>query len=456
MGISSRTVTILCYCTLSLGTTNQYLYANDYIDINTTKYIEVIQYSNQKSIIKKITNYDQEPIYYTPQSKVYNIKFQKSDYQTKYGKIKLYDISKKNKYLNAINYDHLIIDGNISNCQIAISDRRLFQKEDNIKLKVDNNIIDFKDIYQHIDLTKLKYLILFDNNDICQINKLSLTQNNYTTNYNNFTNATWIWNPDEFTSSTKLKHYNINTLYIQLTANNKAFINILKSNIKYIYGLNGSPSDIYNHKHLLQDIKNLSLLKQTYPNIQGYQVDIEPYLLKEYNTKPQIIIQQYIKLLKDLKTHTQKHNLKFSVVIPFWYSQIYYKNRNLAQIVLDIADEVVVMSYRSDLEKVLNISQDILRMGIFAHKKVKIGIELMAIDDEKHTIYKTISNVCLKNNHIDKKCISLEPIRSYTIKGSSISFHNQIEKLQGIDTLYIPYQSFNGFVLHHYSVLPKY
>jgi hypothetical protein len=434
---------------------SSFSFSLDISKYNIGTLLDVTKYDNNQYSIEVSTN--NKPIYYTPTTTIYDINYTTKYYKSKFGDIILYDLSKDDRYLNAIDYNYIKFSGFLDGCRVAISDKSLFHKEDNILLSLDtNNSINLKYIYNDIDLSRLKYIVLFQDNKKCYIDKIRLektNKNSYITNHQK--KALWIWNPKNKIDINKLKKYNINKTYIQIKDGFETLLGNLNNTNIAIFGLNGSPKDIYSYQHLKNDIKYLSHLKLNYQSIVGYQIDVEPYLLKEFKTNKDKVLKSYIDMLSSLSQLCHKHNLKFSVVIPFWFDNIYYQNINLAKIVVTYADEVVLMSYRSDLDKVIDISKHILAMGDFSDKKIYIGIELMPINDEKHTIYKVIkSDGCLTKSGFLDGCKSLKKIREYTIKGTDISFYNQYHKLNDIDKKNIPFKSFQGFVLHYYDVLP--
>jgi len=440
---------------LSLVIIHSIGYSLDLTQYPINSQIDVIEYKNNKYEIS-LVNKESDKESYTPNTKIYDINFSAKEYKTKFGNIVIYDLSKNDiPYINILEYDKLIIKGDIQECHLAISDRKLFFKEDNIPLDITNNQIDIKQLYKNLDITKIKAIILFKSNPKCNIRQISLHKNRSKPYINLKTKATWIWNPDTNISINKLHKYNINKVYLQVKNGFKTTALKLSDNNITIFGLNGSPNDIYNYEHLKNDILLLSKLKASIPNIKGYQIDVEPYILKEFQTNREDVLNAYVNMIKSLSSLCKKHNLEFSIVIPFWYHTIYNKYDNIVQTILNYADELVLMSYRSDLLKVIDISKNILRMGTFSDKNILIGIEFIKIPDEYHTRYKIISkNSCITQNGFAKECKILQKIRSYTIKGSSISFYNQLDKLSHIDKIEIPFNSFKGFVFHHYSVLP--
>jgi hypothetical protein len=418
--------------------------------------VDVTEYSKTQYGVELIGEKKKSPLAYTPKANSYDIKFRAKEYKIKVGDIVVYDLaSDKSPYINILDYDKLTIKGDISQCKLAISDRGLFLAEDNTPLKLKNGSVMIEELYSKLDLTKLKSIILFKSNPKCSIKSISVSKTPKKEFSYSKDKATWLWNPKTPISMKKLKKYHINKMYIQVRDGFEKRVSKLSRDGITIFGLNGSPKDIYNYEHLKKDILLLAKLKKTIPNIKGYQIDVEPYTLREFSTDREATLKKYINMIESLSSLCHKHNLQFSIVSPFWYHTIYYRYENLAQVVFKYADEVVLMSYRSDLSKVIDISKEMLRMGELSHKKVYLGVELIKIPDEHHTRYKIVSiESCITEKGFEKECKKLEKLREYTVKGSSISFYNQIDKLSSIDDRDIPFSSFKGFVLHHYGVLP--
>ena len=221
-----------------------------------------------------------------------------------------------------------------------------------------------------------------------------------------------------------------------------------------LFGLNGSSTDIYNYTHLKADVEKLGKLKQKYPNIIGYQLDVEPYLIPDFRAHREEIWRKYLDMLREIKQLTKKHGLVFSVVVPFWISQQYIGDINIAHSVAKIADEIVSMSYRSDVNLVKDISADLLAIADKTETDIYLGLELMKIEDEIHTLYrvKDKESSCLSQNSTIESCTTLEKIRKYTLRGDTISFYGQLDRLKQIDSVEIGSENFRGYILHHLGV----
>ena len=61
--------------------------------------------------------------------------------------------------------------------------------------------------------------------------------------------------------------------------------------------------------------------------------------------------------------------------MPFWFTSTVHRSRPLAFAVMDRADEVAVMSYRTDVQELTAISEDTLRYGFLTGIPVWLGME---------------------------------------------------------------------------------
>ncbi len=416
------------------------------LDLHIGDRVEEVIYSNGKSYINKIQK-NKEDIY-TPNKSILELKIIPKELKTKYGYIYIYDLSKNGALLNATPFSTITINTNTNDIKLAIADNYYAQKEDNIPLK--SKIIDLRKVAKKINLMQLKYIIAISNYKLSKspIDSIVFLKSSYSNMQYKNSLSTWAWNPKSIEFN-KIKDLNITRVYLQVKDGFKKALKEAPEDIE-IFGLNGSPSDIYGYNHLIEDINNISKI----PNVKGYQIDVEPYLLKEYNQNRDKIWQKYLVMIKKLKRECHRVGLKFSVVMPFWLDSITTQGKSVAFEVVNIADEVVLMSYRSNPKEIRNISKNILNYAQIIGKRVRIGLELMPIEDEKHIIYEVQSiKSCILSNKISNQCKILEKIRSFIVKGDSISFFKNRDKLFNFIKKPLKYNSFDGFVLHYYGVL---
>jgi hypothetical protein len=147
--------------------------------------------------------------------------------------------------------------------------------------------------------------------------------------------------------------------------------------------LDGYPEAIH-EPHLLAD-KVRRLLQLVRPGaLSGIQLDIEPYLLPGF-LEDDTQLRRYLGAIELVKDAIQGR-AKLSVAIPFWLATPTVGGRPLAFAVMDRADEVAVMSYRTDLDEVQDIAEDILRYGDVTERPVWLAVETTSLPLEQHVV----------------------------------------------------------------------
>ncbi|MCS6289495.1 MAG: hypothetical protein H8K10_11010 [Nitrospira sp.] len=116
----------------------------------------------------------------------------------------------------------------------------------------------------------------------------------------------------------------------------------------------------------------------------GVQLDIEPYLLPGF-LEDDRQLRRYLETIEVLKGAIAGRT-RLSIVIPFWLTGPTIDGRPLACAVMDRVDEVAVMSYRTDLDEVQDIAEDILRYGEVSGTPVWLAVETTALPLEQHVV----------------------------------------------------------------------
>ncbi len=128
----------------------------------------------------------------------------------------------------------------------------------------------------------------------------------------------------------------------------------------------------------------------------GVHLDVEPYLLPEWNSDQPGTITQYLNLLQEIKQDLTASGTGLSLIvdIPFWFDTItatyQAQTKPLNQHVQDIADRVVIMDYRDFAEGVDGIifhAQDEMNYGESIAREVIIGVETNPALPEKVTFF---------------------------------------------------------------------
>ena len=243
-----------------------------------------------------------------------------------------------------------------------------------------------------------------------------------------------------------------------------------------LLALDGSP-DMIDHTAPLIDKLNRLLWLIGSDGSPAVQLDIEPYLLEGF-PEDHTILARYVDTIDQVVTVLQGR-AKLSVVIPFWFSSTIHRQRPLAFSVMDRVDEVAVMSYRTDVDELMTISEDILRYGALIHVPVWLALETTTLLPERHVILKREQRRDLADGVLDpsQRILRLEtPTQQErseqdrmwfrihhqtTVRPERISFSGRTEHdvQHTISNIFarIHHQSFSGLVIHDlpgYLALP--
>ncbi len=149
------------------------------------------------------------------------------------------------------------------------------------------------------------------------------------------------------------------------------------------FALDGYPEAIQEPDRLADKIQRLLALVKP-GGLSGVQLDIEPYLLPGF-LKDEAQLRRYIGTIDTLK-EVIGGRVRLSMVIPFWLASPTLAGRPLAYAVMDRVDEVAVMSYRTDVDEVQEIAEDILRYGDLIGAPVWLAVETTVLPVEQHVV----------------------------------------------------------------------
>ena len=119
----------------------------------------------------------------------------------------------------------------------------------------------------------------------------------------------------------------------------------------------------------------------------GIHLDVEPYLTAGWSSDLQGTGKAFLGLLDRLRAGSR---LPVEADVPFWYGEYRVGGKNLADEVLKRVTAVTVMSYRdtgTGPNSMLAISQDWLRRGTAAGKRVRLGAETGPLADCAHCTF---------------------------------------------------------------------
>jgi hypothetical protein len=373
-------------------------------------------------------------------------------YHGKNGTFYLLDLSRKGKYFDALSFDELLIECDAEKKEIALADREMYLKEENLPVGKNGGKILLSDFYNRLDLQRMKYVVVFTESPLKQLKavfrRIKKPVSDCQKSMKNL--ETWAWHPESVEGQV-LKECNIGAVYLQIGDAFQDTASRLKKDMPdlKIYALDGSPDDIDHYDRLEKKLNALPT-----DLLYGIQLDVEPYLLPEYFSRPQKVMIRYLKLLKRVSGWCRRNRLVFSVTVPFWFDSLEIEKRSLAMEIMQYADELVLMSYRSEPETVLEISRDFLRLGEIFHKRVSIGIELLPVEDEEHIRYRVASaGPCITERFFHLECLELEEKIRFRIPGDRFSFSSRPSRLRRLLRMRPLCRSFGTYVLHDYTTL---
>ncbi len=234
-----------------------------------------------------------------------------------------------------------------------------------------------------------------------------------------------------------------------------------------LFALDGAPDMIDHATPLIEKLDRLLSLMGS-RSVPGVQLDMEPYLLDGF-PEDETIFQRYLDTIDRVKTALHGRT-KLSVVIPFWFTSTIHRHRPVAFSVMDRVDEVAVMSYRTDVDELITIGDDILRYGALGPVPVWLALETTQLSPERHVILKRERRAALADGTLDpiRRTLNLEASRPQesperdpmwfriyhrtTVRPERISFSGRArhEVQQAISDVFsrVHQSSFSGLIIH--------
>ncbi|WP_240689221.1 copper amine oxidase N-terminal domain-containing protein [Ammoniphilus sp. YIM 78166] len=130
---------------------------------------------------------------------------------------------------------------------------------------------------------------------------------------------------------------------------------------------------------------------------QGLHFDIEPYVLKEWKTENQRVIQQWMDNMRFIEKETRDMGLRITVDLPFWIYKSYIpdsRDYTLSAWLLEKTDRVVIMDYRNfalGANGMVVHGLPILKEAAVQGKEVVIAVETKPSKEGDHTTFYSLS-----------------------------------------------------------------
>ena len=161
------------------------------------------------------------------------------------------------------------------------------------------------------------------------------------------------------------------------------FLRAVKNSGIEAFALDGYPEAVNDLAPLIKKLQRLIALTDD-ASLDGVQFDIEPYLLDDFFADESGFV-RYLAAIDQLKA-ALRQGMRLSIVIPFWFSSQKVNDRSVAFAVMDRADEVTIMSYRTDSRELPPLADDTLRYGDLIDRPVWLALETRPLPLEQHVI----------------------------------------------------------------------
>lgn len=247
--------------------------------------------------------------------------------------------------------------------------------------------------------------------------------------------GTWIWDtPTIRTDGEEIlafaKQNGVTDIYLYIdqqhvTPDDYArFIREAAKNQIKVEALGGDPSWGWKEKRpYIQDFINwvgsYNTNVQEEERFSGIHLDIEPYLLPEWKTKPDVVLEEWLSNMEFAAKEVRLSNgLKVSVDLPFWIDQIKvpgYADYPVSRWMLKRFDTVALMNYRDQAEGkdgMVSHALDIVKEASALGKSVIVGVEMAPSGEgDKATFYE--EGVQVMEQELEKTQDQLEKNRGF-------------------------------------------
>lgn len=221
--------------------------------------------------------------------------------------------------------------------------------------------------------------------------------------------ATWVWDKTSITTGqAKLlafaKEQSVNVIFLHIDRKSRDFepyrafvekahdagIEVEALGGDPTWGLTGYQEEIQSFIGWIEDYQNAADKRAAF---DGIHVDIEPYLLKEWEQDREGIVRQWMDNMNDLvETAKRATALRVSADLPFWIHEVAVpgSEMNAGAWMLDRFDRVVLMDYRNFAIGNNGIVANALPMvkeGTRRGKPVIIGLETAPTNEGEHTTF---------------------------------------------------------------------
>jgi hypothetical protein len=305
--------------------------------------------------------------------------------------------------VDGLSYDTLHLRAQVlGRVTLALADEAAQRREENIPLTQVTGDIDLRlslgAVARRLDLRRLAALVLLPETPESQIEFELLTLEHTTGPRQKVPGlGFWVWeyrhalaHPETVLDA--CRRYACGRLLIQMPALEddaavwEAYAQFLSTAPQQgleAFALDGYPEAIHTPEALLHKVRRLRAVLAG-RRFAGLQLDIEPYLLEGFFVDDTGLV-RYLAVLEQMR-EALGGEARLSMVIPFWFTAQTLHGRPVAFAVMDRADEVAVMSYRTEVGELGTIIEDILRYGDLTGTPVWLALETRPLPIERHVV----------------------------------------------------------------------
>lgn len=201
--------------------------------------------------------------------------------------------------------------------------------------------------------------------------------------------ASWVWTSTELYSEDRreealayLEEQGVEEIYLQVPAEvGPDFAGLVASLARAglrVQALDGNPQDVLPERRalVLERLERV-LAGGARASLAGIHYDIEPYLNPGFGgSRRAELLQGYVALVRELSRRVHAAQLELTLSVPVWFDGA------LLNQLLEEADHLALMDYRTDLEDILESARLELDLAAARGRTVWVGLETSPLEDE--------------------------------------------------------------------------
>ena len=234
------------------------------------------------------------------------------------------------------------------------------------------------------------------------------------------TQATWVWDATRIETETEemiafAKQNEINLIYLHIEPVDvsfrayRTFIRQANAAGIRVEALGGDPYWSYTKNrekigYLIDWVKAFNNQAAESERFRGIHVDIEPYVLPDWQTDQESIVRQWLENLEYLVVETKKDtNLSVSADLPFWIDELNVpgKAQTVSSWMLERLDSITLMAYRNQtqgINGIMDIVQNIVdEAEALQAGSVIVGVNIRDSQEGMHVSFHAHGTAEMKN-----------------------------------------------------------